>query len=140
MLFRSKVTKPIALKKVMPKHTMVAFSLEHNVEAMKLPNGVVEFEEHHFGCNRGEPLIVIMDSLLRYAKAYRVQYESPLSSDGYLGIVWLAAIKNARLLLNGYGAVAMELGRSTDSKSNGVIEALYWKAIKVAGYSNNEGE
>jgi hypothetical protein len=85
--------------------------------------------------SQGEPLIVMMDALIEYATAYRVRFDGPLADDGFLGEPWLAAAKGVRALLNGDGAIAMKQGITTDSKDNGTVEAMFWNAMSVAGFT-----
>jgi hypothetical protein len=91
--------------------------------------GTVMHQSAAMGMTMYEPLLVALDSLLRYAKAYQRRFDQPLAEDGVLGDPWLDAAKGIRTLLNGDGAVAMERGISTDSKHNGMLEALFWRAV-----------
>lgn len=105
----------------------------------RVPAGVVSGAAMRLGEQRGEPLLVALDGLLRYAHAYRARFEQPLNEDYVLGPEWLAAVKGLRgLLLNGDGAVAMELGRTTDSKDNGALESVFWAAMAVAGFEESD--
>jgi hypothetical protein len=104
----------------------------------KLTNGTIAAASMAYGRARKEPLFYALDGMLRYAKAYRVRFEGPLSEDYVLGVEWLAAVKGLRGLLNGDGAVAMESGRSTDSKDNGVCEEIFWHAMKAAGFTEED--
>lgn len=109
------------------------------VEALlKIPKGTVAQQSSMLGIAGGEPLLLAMDGLLRYAKAYRKAYQSNLSDDGVLGAEWLNAAKGIRGLLNGNGVVAMERNISTDSKDNGAIEDIFWAALKVAGFDEKD--
>lgn len=105
----------------------------------KLDRGTVDHASMILGRNWGEPLLIAMDGLLRYAKAYEMRFHQKLSDDYVLGDYWADAIRNLHGLLNGDGAVAMERGITTDSKSNGVIEEIYHAALKAAGF-NDQGE
>ncbi len=98
----------------------------------------VDRQSHQIGMNNNEPLIVMLDSLLRYARAYVNRYEQPLASDHVLGAAWLDTIRSLHGLLDGDGAVALEMDRSTDSKSNGACESLYWTCIHTAGFTEAE--
>jgi len=110
---------------------------ETSAELEKVPPGTVASSAARLGALQGEPLLYAMDGMLRYAKAYRARFDgSALADDGVLGDEWLAAAKGIRGLCNGDGAVAMELGRTTDSKDNGMIEAIFWHAIAAAGFSD----
>lgn len=104
----------------------------------KLSLNTVDAASTRFGIERGEPLLLCLDGLLRYAKAHKARYESPLAEDYVIGEPWLEALKGVHYLLNGVGAAALEAGRTTDSKSNGVLEEIYWAAIKAAGYTEEQ--
>lgn len=103
---------------------------------LKLDPECVDAQSCTLGLNNGEPLLVCLDGLLRYAKAYEKRFESKLSEDQYLGSEWLSAITSIHSLLNGDGAVALERGITTDSKSNGVLEDIYWAARNAAGFAD----
>lgn len=107
--------------------------LETRREIEKLPPGTVSEASMRLGVVNHEPLLVAMDALLRYAKAYSTHHEELLGSDHVLAPCFKEAIQGIRGLLNGDGAVAMERDITTDSKDNGVIEALYWHACREAG-------
>ena len=100
----------------------------------KLPINCRDFESCALGFRNGEPLLFILDGLLRYAKAYEQRFESKLATDPVLGDAWFEAIKSVHALLDGDGAVALEMGITTDSKSNGVCEDVYWAARNAAGF------
>lgn len=104
----------------------------------KVPAGTVAERSMQLGLGQCEPLLVAMDALIRYAKAYETRFEGKLAADYVLGDEWLAAAKGIRALLNGDGAVAMERGVTTDSKDNGVIEEMFWSALKAAGYEEKD--
>ncbi len=100
--------------------------------------GCRDYQSMILGYANGEPLLHILDGLLRYAKAYRVRFDGPLENDYVLGPAWLDTAKGVRALLNGDGAVAMERGITTDSKCNGVLEDIFWAAIKAAGFEEGD--
>jgi hypothetical protein len=100
--------------------------------------GSVAAASMEYGRIRKEPLFYALDGMLRYAKAYRVRFEGPLAEDYVLGPEWLAVVQGLRGLLNGDGAVAMETGRSSDSKDNGVCEEIFWHAMKAAGFTEED--
>lgn len=97
--------------------------------------GTVSEQSHLIGMEGGEPLIIMLDCLAVYAKAHKARFFSKLSDDGVLGDEWLAAAKGVRGLLNGDGAVAHFTGRTTDSKDNGTLEAMFWAAMDIAGFT-----
>jgi hypothetical protein len=104
----------------------------------RVPEGTVSKQSMNLGMANDEPLLVAMDAMLRYAKAYRKEYRSNLAEDGVLGIEYLQAINGLRGLLNGNGAVAMEKGITTDSKDNGALEAIFWYAIEAGGFTEED--
>lgn len=116
----------------------IVMQSETNQALGKIPHGTVAQASAFLGMRNGEPLIFAMDALLRYAKAYERRNEGKLSNDGVLGPCWLAAATGLRGLLNGDGAVAMEMGVSTDSKDNGVIEEIFWEAMAAAGFEEGD--
>lgn len=91
------------------------------------------------GIHYPEPIIVALDCLLKYAKNYKKRFHSPLASDGVLGKAWLESIYHLRQLLNGDGALAMLTG-ALDSKDNSACEALFWTAIRIAGFKSDNVE
>lgn len=118
-----------------PHSTLYRYSGEAIAHANKLPLGTVAEREHKAGMLNGEPLLVAMDCLLKYAEAYRHCFERNLSEDYVLGLEWLSAASGIRGLLNGYGALALIQERTTDSKDNGCIESLFWDALAIAGFT-----
>lgn len=123
-----------------PKSIHYSLQKETSDAQQKIPTGSVNAHSHARGISRGEPLTVMMDAFLRYAKAYANKYDQPLSSDSVLGGEWLVGIRAVHALLNGDGAVAMESGYTTDSKCNGALESIYWTAIKAAGFTEADGQ
>lgn len=109
--------------------------------ARKLGSGTIAERDHKDGLRNGEPLIVAMDALLKYAQAYRVRYECGISEDGVLGDEWLAAVKGVRGLLNGDGAIGLTSQHGLrDSKDNGCVESVFWAALDAAGYTEATAE
>lgn len=119
-------------------HTTYTYQPETAAQWSKLTRGTIAHQSHTIGLNAAEPLIVAMDALLSYAKEYRAHYNSPLADDGVLGKSWLDAAQGVRALLNGDGAVAMRLDRTTDSKDNGAVESVFWDAMNAAGFKESD--
>ena len=103
-----------------------------------IPRNTISYVSHKNGIRGEEPLIVMLDCLIGYAKSYRDRYESKLCKDYVLGPEWLSALKGVRGLLNGDGAIAMTQGITTDSKDNGACEAMFWSAMEIAGFSESD--
>lgn len=116
----------------------IELQTETQAAIAKLNPDCMDYAATRRGVNCGEPLLIAMDGLLRYAKAYEKRFERKLAEDYVLGPEWLASAKGIRGLLNGDGAVAMERGITTDSKSNGVIEETFWAALAVAGFEEKD--
>jgi len=108
------------------------------VQHAKIPAGTVALQSHTFGAQNAEPLIIILDSLIRYAKSHRTRFGFPLSEDYVLGPEFLSALTGARGLLGGNGAVAHERGRGTDSKDNGACEGMFWDAMSAGGFTEDD--
>ncbi len=114
------------------------YQQETTDELNKLDPKSLAFYSHSIGLNEHEPLIICMDALLRYAKAYGKRFGSDLAEDYFLGKEWLNAIVGIRNLLNGDGAVAMENNITTDTKNNGCIEGMFWSALDIAGFTEED--
>ena len=125
------------MRKTHQYQTETMAALDH---LRKTAHGTVAEESMRQGYQENEPLLVAMDSMIRYAKAYRNAYDSRIGEDGVLGCEFFAAISGLRRLLNGQGAVAMERDISTDSKDNGTLESLYWTACDLAGIDGDTGK
>lgn len=70
------------------------------------------------------PLLTAMDALLKAARTYKEKYGRPIAHDSFGG-AWLEAAYAVRRLLNcDFGPV-----------HSGTVEAIFWKAIEVAGYT-----
>jgi len=104
----------------------------------EIAKGTVAYQQHTLGMTWNEPLIVAMDSMIRYAKAHNKRFEFKLAEDYFLGAEWLSVVKGIRALLNGNGAVANERGITSDSKDNGTIEDMFWKAMEIAGFTEED--
>jgi hypothetical protein len=97
---------------------------QHASIASKLTRGTVAHQRHTTGIFRNEPVMVLMDTLLRYAEKHERRFESKLSEDYFLGPAWLQSIMGVRTLLNGEGDF-----------DGGTLEELFWKALEVAGFT-----
>jgi hypothetical protein len=129
-------TMQTAMKTPIESH--YTYQLETIAEANRIPVGTVSHNAHMMGMRNCEPLIVMMDCLIRYAKAYKARFGSPLASDTVLGDEWLSAAKGVRGLLNGDGSIAMFREINTDSKDNGAVESMFWNAMALAGFKESD--
>lgn len=91
-----------------------------------------------FGINNYEPLIVILDSCIRYAKAHELAYEAKLNEDRYAVRYLKQVLSGIEGLLNCRGAVALERGLPCDSKDGAFCEKLLSVAYEVAGIDEKE--
>jgi len=98
-----------------------------------VPVGCVNARSARMGLYEGEPLLVIADALLAYAKAYRGRYESGVANDAVFAGPMKQMLSGLHALLDGDGAVAMRRGITTDSKDNGSLCAIIEAACDAAG-------
>lgn len=117
-----------------PHSTQYRYTPETIAHANRLPAGTISEHAHKYGMEQGEPLLVAMDALLKYAQTYRRRFDGALSDDHVLGKPWLRAVEGIRDLLNGDGQIAMAKDLATDTKDNGCIESLFWDAVRAAGF------
>lgn len=104
----------------------------------KVPAGTVSRRDSDFGTRHLEPVLVILDCALRYAKAYRENFENTISNDYVARPEYLSMIQGARGLLNFDGAASWEQGKRHDSKDNATIEGLFWECVKVGGFEESD--
>lgn len=101
----------------------------------RLVLGSLEWKEQKLGLDCGEPVLVILDALWRYAAAFRVHTGGRgLLANDPLGVEWLAALKGIAGLVRMKGAVAMDLGHLTDSKSQWVCGEMIARCLEEAGF------
>lgn len=117
------------------KSTTYTLQPETQKHIGKIPAGCQDGAAMEFGRMTNEPLLIGLDGMLRYAKAYKNRYERNLSEDYLLGPAWLKTIKGYRALLNGIGASAMETENVSDSFSGGALEGVFWDCLSAAGYT-----
>lgn len=104
----------------------------------KVPAGSVSRRDSDFGVRHLEPVLVILDCALRYAKAYRENFENTISNDYVARPEYLSMIQGARALLSSDGAASWEQGKRHDSKDNATIESLFWECVKVGGFEESD--
>jgi len=122
-----------------PHSTLYTYSKATLEAANKLPLNSVAERDHKTGMKQGEALILGLDGLYKYASAYSKQYERALSDDYALGASWLKAVVGYRELLNGGGQLWMN-GRTHDTFDAGACETVFWKAIEMAGFTEQDVE
>lgn len=121
-----------------PHSTQYRYTPETIAHANRLPAGTVSEQAHKYGMEQGEPLLIAMDALFKYADTYWRKFNCQLANDHVLGQEWLKAVVGIRALLNGDGQVAMAKDITTDTKDNGCIESLFWDALRVAGFKEED--
>jgi hypothetical protein len=96
--------------------------------------GTVSARDMVSGLALAEPYLVILDQCIRIAKAYRTEFERPISED-YMASPEIASIlSGVRAFLNFDGAAKWEIPTMKhDTKDNGTLESLYWTACEIAG-------
>ncbi len=89
--------------------------------------GTVSHAAHSKGLRNDEPLIVMLDALIAYAKRHEARFESKLAEDYFLGPRWKDAAEGVRALLNGDGDF-----------DGGTCEAMFWEALRIAGFTEKD--
>ncbi len=110
------------------------FRSKVNEQAIPPPEESPQYKAFQRGLRENEPIVVGLLGAVRYAIAYRNTFEGTLAEDGVLGPGFLHWVEGLRMLLDGYGCVAMELGVTTDSKDNRYCERLYRLALEEGGF------
>jgi hypothetical protein len=108
--------------------------------------GTVALRDAEAGFRMGEPLLIIADQCIRYAKAYRAEFERSIADDYVARPDFSGILSGFRALLNFDGAAKWEARANldtcprnlTDTKDNGMIESLYWTACEIAGIDGND--
>ena len=106
--------------------------------------GTVAERDALMGQRMGEPYLVIVDQLIRTAKAYRNEFDQPIGDDFMARDAFAGMLSGVRAMLNFDGAAAWEARHNSstcgprDTKDNGVIESLYWTACELAGIDGND--
>lgn len=90
----------------------------------KLDNNSCSDQEMILGIRNDEPILIIVNSLLRYCKAHTKRYECLIGDDSYSCRYVKKIIDGVDGLLSCNGGVAMEKGLSLDSKDNGKISKM----------------
>lgn len=103
----------------------------------QIPAGVNR-QSHELGIANCEPIIIMLDALYQYAAAYKKRYDSTLSTDYVLSVGWLDAMRGLKVLFDGDGALAMANDISTDTKDNGACDKMFWAAMTIAGYKEDD--
>jgi hypothetical protein len=103
--------------------------------------GTVALRDAEAGFRMGEPVLLIADQCIRYAKAYKAEFDRNLGEDYVATPEFSGILSGFRGLLNFDGAAKWEASTNsdtrprnlTDTKDNGLIESLYWTACEIAG-------
>jgi hypothetical protein len=108
--------------------------------------GTVALRDAEAGFRMGEPLLIIADQCIRYAKAYRAEFDGSIGDDHVALPEFSGILSGFRALLNFDGAALWEACANsgarprnlTDTKDNGMIESLFWTACEIAGIDGND--
>ncbi len=116
------------------KNTCTVILQKETVAAMaKVPASCVNAQSQRLGLFEGEPVLVIADALLSYAKAYKARFECNVSSDHVMAEPFAQMLAGVKTMLDYDGAVAMRRGITTDSKDNGAMFDVIEATCNVAG-------
>jgi len=115
------------------------FSLKYQPETIAalealsaMSPGTVAERDAVEGYRKGEPLLLMVDQAIRWAKAYRAEFDRDADYTAAPEIGGI--LSGIRGLLNFDGAAKWESGSLRhDTKDNGLIESLYWTACRIAG-------
>lgn len=99
-------------------------TLKASQSLTKMARGTVAEDMHIKGMGRHEPLIVLLDALIAYAKRHEAKFGSKLAEDYLFGPEWKNAAEGVRALLNGDGDF-----------DGGACEDMFWKAFEIAGFT-----
>ena len=101
--------------------------------------GTLAEQSAQAGLRLAEPYLVIIDQLIRIAKAYKAEFGQPIGEDYVARPEFAGMISGVRGMLNFDGAALWECNhksntrRIRDTKDNGMIESLFWTCCEIAG-------
>jgi len=99
-----------------------------------IPSGTVMDQRATMGASLGEPLLVIFDALLSYAKSYESAMGQKLAEDPCAKPEFASLLSGAHGMLNFNGGVANARNLTSDSKDNTALDTLYRVACEAAGF------
>lgn len=121
------------------KNTITVIMQHETVAALaKVPAGTVSARSARLGVFEGEPLLVIADALLSYAKAYRARMGDPINTDCVGSEAFADMLRGVKTFLDFDGGVAMRRGITTDSKDNGAMFDIIEATCTAAGIDYQE--
>ena len=92
--------------------------------------GTIEAAEIAAMRYRRHPLLAMIDGLLRMAAWHAERFDgSPIAEDGFTGPYWIDAAKNVRNMFS---------SASPEGFSAGACEAVFWRAMDIAGFSEGD--
>ena len=92
--------------------------------------GTIEAVEIAAMRERQHPLLAMIDGLLRLAAWHAERFDgSPIAEDGFTGPYWIEAAKNVRNMFS---------SASPAGFSAGACEAVFWRAMDIAGFSEED--
>lgn len=92
-------------------------------------------QEHRKGVLHNEPIYIMADALIAYAKAYKKRFDQ---LDDYVIQYFKPMCYCILQLCNIQGAYALRMGMTHDSKDNSVVCDLIEKACEIAGIDYQE--
>lgn len=91
--------------------------------------GTVEAQEIGAMIRNNHPVLAMMDALLALAHWHRADCEGRIADDGYTGQYWIGAAKNVRYMFS---------SASPKGFSAGACEAVFWRAMDIAGFTESD--
>lgn len=118
----------------------IAFTLQPETASAlaKVPPDSVSARSVSLGVREGEPLLVVADALLSYAKAYKARFGCTISTDGVGAEAFADMVRGVRAFLDHDGGVALRRGITTDSKDNGAMFEIVEAICAAAGIDYQE--
>lgn len=104
----------------------------------EIPVGCMNARSARLGLYEGEPLLVIADALLSYAKAYKARFGDMVGKDRIFAPAVTDMLAGLKALLDGDGAVANRRGIVTDSKDNSCLSQIIEATCEAAGIDFQE--
>lgn len=121
-----------------PHSTLYRYTAETISQANRLPVGSVEESRHKTGMELGEPIIIMMDCLIKYAEAYREEFGHEVSQNPILGPAWLECLQSMQDLINRQGVLEMKGKTKGESFDCDTMWNLYADAKRIAGFKPEE--
>jgi hypothetical protein len=96
----------------------------NNIIGRKIDMDQPDGQGMSLGVKNDEPLLCILNDVLRYCKAYRKANDHPIGKDSYCHDYVRDILQGVEGMLSMQGGVALERNVTTDSKDNGIMSDI----------------